>query len=276
MTTPIFVFTNNKGGVGKSTSATNVAFGLTKMLRHSGIPNPNVLLVDTDSQAHATLITTGRDDYGETNSLHAVLTAKPNELVATLRHCLVQSHWDEALHVLPGSHWLDQTENQLFSTDGAPFRLARALEPIRSFYHAIVIDTRPSYTLMTRMAILAGTEAIIPIEPRYLEGKSMNISIQEINHIRDGWGYNNIRIGGILVTKMDKRIKGHQHAVNTLQSHETLSPLLCGIIPDNEDISYAHSQHLSVMEYNPKASASLAYAKVSATLMKRILAQGGK
>jgi len=274
MTTPIFVFTNNKGGVGKSTSATNVAFGLTKMLRHSGITNPNVLLVDTDSQAHATLITTGRDDYGEMNSLHAVLTAKPNELVTTLRASLVQSHWDEALHVLPGSHWLDQTENQLFSTDGAPFRLARALEPIRSFYHAIVIDTRPSYTLMTRMAILAGTEAIIPIEPRYLEGKSMNISIQEINHIRDGWGYNNIRIGGILVTKMDKRIRGHQNAVNTLQSHETLSKLVCGIIPANEDISYAHANHMSVMEYNPKASASLAYAKVAATLLKRVIAQG--
>ena len=276
MTTPIFVFTNNKGGVGKSTSAANVAFGITRTLRHMGVPTPRVLLVDTDGQAHATLITTGRKDFDEKNSLHAVLMADERELVATLHHSLVQSHWDEGLHVLPGSSWLDETERRLVSVSGAPFRLARALEPIRSFYHAIVIDTRPSYTLMTQMAVLAGTEAIIPIEPRYLEGMSLNEAMREIATIRDGWRFNDIRIGGILLTKVDKRIRGHQQSVEVLQNHETLGQLICGVIPANEEISYAHANHMSVLEYNPKATASKAYAKVAIALTQRMNAQGGQ
>ena len=70
-----YVFTNHKGGVGKSTSATNIAFGISAMLRNAGASNPRVLLIDTDSQAHATLVTTGRNDFDESNSLYTVLMA---------------------------------------------------------------------------------------------------------------------------------------------------------------------------------------------------------
>ncbi len=58
--TRVFVLTNHKGGVGKSTSATNIAFGITGVLHRAGAPNPRVLLIDTDSQGHATLVTTDR------------------------------------------------------------------------------------------------------------------------------------------------------------------------------------------------------------------------
>ncbi len=57
------VLTNCKGGGGKSTSATNIAFGLVNVLRSAGTSNPRVLLIDTDSQGHATLVTTGSKDY---------------------------------------------------------------------------------------------------------------------------------------------------------------------------------------------------------------------
>jgi chromosome partitioning protein len=274
--TPTFVFTNNKGGVGKSTSATNVAYGLVQTLRFGGVTQPRVLLVDTDGQAHATLLTTGRNDFGEKDSLHAVLMAGRQDIVPTLQQCLVSSHWDEGLHVLPGSAWLDETENLLFSANGAPYRLAQALAPIAHSYHAIVIDTRPSYTLMTKMAILAGTDAIIPIEPRYLESVALNEAIREIIDIRDGWGYNHINISGILLTKVDKRIRGHKNAVSDLKGDPSVGKLMAGVIPANEDISYSHANHMSVMQYNPRAKASQAYARLAFDLAKRAFAKGGK
>lgn len=274
MTTPVFVFTNNKGGVGKSTSATNAAFGILQTLRFSKVHDPRVLLIDTDGQAHATLLTTGRKNFGEEDSLHAVLMAEPEDTIPMMQQCLVPSTWDGSLHVLPASSWLDETENRLFSVNGAPFRLAKALKPFLPYYHAVVIDTRPSYTLMTKMAILAGTDAIIPIEPRYLENASINKAFHEITDIRDGWGYNDIQISGVLVTKMDKRIKGHRDLLGVLQQNSTLGHLLCGVIPANEDITYSHANHMSVMQYNPRATASQAYAKLSIALVKRIFAQG--
>ncbi len=77
--TRVFVLTNHKGGVGKSTSATNIAYGLVGLLRRSGAANCRVLLVDTDSQAHASLVTTGHKDYGADNSLYTVLMADRKE-----------------------------------------------------------------------------------------------------------------------------------------------------------------------------------------------------
>src|SRR5664279_5042430 len=96
--TRVFVFTNHKGGVGKSTSATNIAFGIGALLRKAEAPNCRVLLIDTDSQAHATLVTTGRKDYGADNSLYTVLMADRQNAANALATCIVQSQWDTDLH----------------------------------------------------------------------------------------------------------------------------------------------------------------------------------
>ena len=76
----IFALTNHKGGVGKSMSATNIALGIVGILHNTGAANPRVLLIDTDSQAHATLVTTGRNDYGMDDSLYSVLMAERQSL----------------------------------------------------------------------------------------------------------------------------------------------------------------------------------------------------
>jgi cellulose biosynthesis protein BcsQ len=99
--TRVYALTNHKGGVGKSTSATNIAFGLTGVLRQAGAPNARVLLIDTDSQGHATLVTTDRNDYGADDSLYTVLMADRQAAPQVLANCIVSSTWDENLHVLP-------------------------------------------------------------------------------------------------------------------------------------------------------------------------------
>jgi chromosome partitioning protein len=71
----IFALTNHKGGVGELTSSTNIGLGIASILRRVGAANSRVLLIDTDSQGHATLVTTGRNDFGAEDSLYAVLSA---------------------------------------------------------------------------------------------------------------------------------------------------------------------------------------------------------
>jgi chromosome partitioning protein len=272
--TRVFVFTNHKGGVGKSTSATNTAFGIVGMLRRANAPNCRVLLVDTDSQGHATLVTTGRNDFGADDSLYKVLSADRSTAAQTLLNCITPSTWDADLHVLPASPMLEGAERELTHVAGAPYRLADPLAKIASQYAAIVIDTRPSFSLLTEMGLIAATDAIVPVEPRYLETIGLMSVIGKIKDIREGWRVAGLRLSGILVTKMDTRIRGHNHLLDELKKHPVLGKLVIGIVPANEAVSYAHRNHQSVFTYDPKAPASKAYAGFVSTLIRRI-AKGG-
>lgn len=269
--TRVFVLTNNKGGVGKSTSATNIALGMVGMFRRMGAPNSRVLLIDTDSQAHATLVTTGRNDYGVNDSLYAVLTAERGNAPQLLLDLVQPSAWDTDLHVLPASPLLEAAERELFGTAGAPYRLADPLNQVRGEYGAIVIDTRPSFSLLTEAALISSTDAIIPVEPRYLETVGLMSVIGKINDIRDGWRHPTLHVSGILVTKMDARIRGHQHLLDQLKEHPTLGKLVLGVIPANEAVSYAHVNHQSIFAYAPQSAASKAYAQLVSTLVRAMV-----
>lgn len=108
--TRVFAFTNHKGGIGKTTSATNIALGITSVLKAANAPNPRVLLIDTDSQGHATLITTGRNNFGSNDSLYSVLMADRANAAQTLASCITRSTWHEDLHMLPASPMLEGAE----------------------------------------------------------------------------------------------------------------------------------------------------------------------
>lgn len=127
----VFVFTNHKGGVSKSTSATNTALGIAGMLRHAGAPNTRVLLIDIDSQAHATLVTTGIKDYGADDSLYTVLMADCQNAAQTLFNWFVQSTGDADSHVLPTSPML---EGELMGITGAPHCL---VDPFESYHQSL-------------------------------------------------------------------------------------------------------------------------------------------
>ena len=189
-----------------------------------------------------------------------------------LANAIIQSHWDVDLHILPASPLLEGAEREMMGVAGAPYRLADPLSKLAGHYAAIVIDTRPSFSLMTEMALVAATDALIPVEPRYLETVGLLSVLSKINDIREGWRRPDLRVGGILVTKMDTRVRGHRHLLDEIKGHNILGKMLCGVIPANEAVSYAHHDHQNVFTYDPKAPASKAYAQLVGTLMRRLVA----
>jgi cellulose biosynthesis protein BcsQ len=98
--------------------------------------------------------------------------------------------------------------------------------------------------------------------------------MSNINDIREGWRHPNLRISGVLVTKLDKRVRSHNHLLEELKGHSVLGKLLLGVIPANEAVSYAHHNHLSVFNYDPKAPASRAHAQLVGALVRRMSQRG--
>jgi len=208
---------------------------------------------------------------GTDDSLYSVLMADRQTAPQVLANAIVQSHWDADLHDLPASPLLEGAEREMIGVAGAPYRLADPLSKLAGHYAVIVIDTRPSFSLMTEMALVAATDALIPVEPRYLETVGLLSVLSKINDIREGWRRPDLRVGGILVTKMDTRVRGHRHLLDELKNHNILGKMLCGVIPANEAVSYAHRDHQNVFSYDPKAPASKAYAQLVGTLMRRVV-----
>ena len=126
------------------------------------------------------------------------------------------------------------------------------------------------------MALVAATDAIVPVEPRYLETVGLLAVMSKIYAIREGWRVPSLHVGGILVTKMDKRVKGHRQLLDDLRNHQQLGKLVCGVIPMNEAVSYAHHAHQSVYNYDPKATASEAYARLVSRLSRRLVSGGAQ
>jgi chromosome partitioning protein len=103
---------------------------------------------------------------------------------------------------------------------------ADPLTRISSHYLVVVIDTRPSFSLLTEIALIAATDAIAPVEPRYLETVGLMNVISTINEIHEGWRHPNLKISGLLVTKMDTHIRGHNHLLDELKAYPVLGQLL--------------------------------------------------
>jgi cellulose biosynthesis protein BcsQ len=74
---------------------------------------------------------------------------------------------------------------------------------------------------------------------------------------------------------MDSRIRGHNQLLDELKSHSVLGQLLCGVIPQNEAVSYSHHNHLSIFNYDPKAAASVAYAEMVSSFVRQMARRKG-
>lgn len=268
----IITFANNKGGSAKTTTTVIVAHAITLMLEKMTTNTKKVLVVDTDSQAHATLMLTGYDDLPDNQSLAGVLMAQrlKRDSSQELRDAIVPSKWHPNLHVLPASKVLDSIEEGLAGFDGNVFYLSRILQSVQDEYATIFIDTRPSFSLLTKMALLASDDVMIPVAPQYLDAHGLSNMINRVNDIRVDWGRSNPRVTGVVVVKLSSNVNAHKEIRESIKTHEILGPMYLGYVPINSEIQYAQAEHQSIFTFNPGASSAQAYADVSRRVAQKI------
>lgn len=268
----IVSFTNRKGGVGKSTSAMEIAYGLSLMLKPH---KRKVLLIDTDSQAHTTMITLDLDSNKlspDDKTLYTLMRHyAETRTFPDVREAIHQSHWAENLHVLPAQQRLNEVEKTIGSMSAYGYIMEDLLKPIQDDYAVIVIDTSPSLSPMTEMSLVASDQYIIPVTPAPLDSDGLIQLINDISTIRTAWRLSSPDLGGILVTKFARKTLGHNEIRDFIRDSDTLGKYYLGTVPINIAVEYAQGQREPVISYKDgNTRAAVAYAGITNEYAQRL------
>jgi chromosome partitioning protein len=251
----VIAIANQKGGVGKSTTAINLAAYLAEL-------GEKVLIVDMDPQGNATSglgVSPRRDGC----MYDVLLEGKPLEQVAVKTEV-------ENLEVAPATVNLVGAEVELVSTLAREFKLKRALGKLpREAYDRVLVDCPPSLDLLTLNALTAADEVLIPIQCEYYALEGLTQLMRSIRMVREELNPD-LKIGGVLLTMFDTRTNLAHQVVDEVRTFFG-DQVFHTVIPRNVRLSEAPSFGLPVTLYAPKSVGAEAYAAVA----EEVLSRGG-
>lgn len=250
----IIAFANQKGGVGKTTSAVNVAASL-------GILGKKVLILDLDPQGNTTS-GVGISKKMLKRTMHDVLSDG-----FPVDQALLQTEF-ENLWVLPANISLAGSEFDLYEAENSEFQIKGLLDPLREQYDYIIIDCPPSLGMLTVNAMTAADGVIIPMQCEFyaLEGLSqLMISVSRIKqHFNPA-----LTITGILVTMHNSRLLLSIQVINELKKHYA-DKLFETTISRNVKLSEAPGFGVPVYYHDKRSKGAEEYMAVAKELIQRI------
>jgi chromosome partitioning protein len=248
-----YALANQKGGVGKTTTAVNLASYL-------GLLGKRVLLVDMDPQANATS-SLGYDKREGGPSVYDALTgSRPvDDVIARTEH--------PGVDLLPATIQLAGAEVELVGIMAREARLARTLKGSVARYDYALIDCPPSLGLLTVNALTAADGVLIPVQCEYLALEGLGQLVRTIDLIRDNLN-SRLRVAGVVMTMFDARTNLSQGVVEEVRQHfPTLT--FDTIIPRNVRLGEAPSFGKPISVYDPSSRGALAYRRLAEELIRR-------
>ena len=255
----VFTVANQKGGVGKTTTAVNIAAALARW-------GSTVLVVDLDPQSNASTAL-GVDHRGDHRSIYDVIVG-----VTPLADVIQQSPENPHLLCAPANLDLAGAEIELVSMAAREYRLQRALEaylasPAGATIDYVFIDCPPSLGLLTINAFVAAQEVLIPIQCEYYALEGVSQLVGNIDRITEHLNPD-LQLSTILLTMFDTRTNLSHQVVAEVQSHFP-NQTLQAVIPRSVRVSEAPSHGQTVIEYDNGSPGALAYREAALEIARR-------
>lgn len=257
MDTRIVALANQKGGVGKTTTALNLA----AVLADKG---KKVLLVDSDPQGNASS-GVGVFKTNEDKNIYSCYTGAKE---AT--DCILPTQLKN-LSILPASINLVGAEVELINQDNREKRLKTILRSVKENFHYILIDCPPSLGILTINSLTAADSVLIPLQCEYFAMEGLAQLIQTIRKVKKNLN-RELFIEGLLLTMYDRRNRLTHSVASEIQKHFG-EQVYDTVIPRNVRLSESPSHGQTIIEYDPGCSGAKAYKHLGAEFLKRTKAR---
>ena len=251
----IIAIANQKGGVGKTTTAVNLSAAIAQA-------GKKVLMVDLDPQGNTTS-GLGRT-VNERSSVYDALMGR-----ASLKNCIQQTEIKK-LHLIGSDIRLAGAEVELVSVNEREFYLKKLLGAIRDDYDYIFVDCPPSLSLLTLNALAAADSVMVPIQCEYYALEGVTALMYTSNRVKHTFNPH-LEIEGILLTMLDGRTNLGLQVVDQVKKHFKKA-VFATRIPRNVRLGEAPSHGKPICLYDPRSSGALAYE----SLAKEVLARNRK